>query len=207
MAIVNLRSIFQLPAAAATLVVVVALAVAACGGGGGGAMNSNGCLGYGGGGGGGGGGNCMAHPVASPMGTPVGILLNGENPVSVAPYGNVLGYFNGTSPSAPNGSNVVNLVANTNVQFVNFDTNGGFGAHTASFLGAWSGSFPGTFTNSNGATASAAGAVITSANFSSGAVNPGTASAVYNSGGPGMFVFGCAFHYMSNNMRTVVIVH
>jgi hypothetical protein len=202
---VNLRSIFKLPAAAATLVVAVALAVAACGGGGGGAaMNSSGCAGYGGGGGGGN-GNCVAHPAAT--GTPVGILLNGENPVSAPPYGNVVGYFNGTNPNAPNGSNVVNLVANTNVQFINFDTAGGFGPHTASNLGAWTGSFPGTFTNSNGATASPAGTQITSANFSSGAVSPGAASAIYNSGGPGMFVFGCAFHYMSKNMRTVVIVH
>jgi hypothetical protein len=201
---VNLRSIFQLPAAAATLVVAVALAVAACGGGGGGgAMNAPGCLGYGGGGGGG--GNCVAHPAAT--GTPVGILLNGENPVSAPPYGNVVGYFNGTNPNPPNGSNVVNLVANTNVQFVNFDTNGGFGPHTASFLGAWSGSFPGTFTNSNGMTSSPAGTVITSANFSSGTISAGTASVIYNSGGPGMFVFGCAFHYLTNNMRTVIIVH
>jgi hypothetical protein len=179
---VSLRAIFRLQAAAATLVAVTALVVAACGGGGGG-------------------GNCNPAPT----GTPVGLLLTGETAQSTAD-GMVLGYFNGTNGMAPNGSGLVNLTANQNVQFINTEGPSGL-PHTASFLGPYSGSYPSTFTNTNGATASAAGAAISSANFSSGNLNPGVASAIYNSGGPGMFIFGCFYHYVKMGMRTVIIVH
>jgi hypothetical protein len=115
----------------------------------------------------------------------------------------VLGFFNGTNPKIPNGSGVVTLTAATNVQFNNVDP---ALPHTASFLGPWSGSYPASFTNTNGVTASAGGTSISSPNFSAGNINPGTASAVYSTGGSGVFIFGCAYHYLSNHMQTVVMV-
>ena len=211
---VNLRAILKQPAAVATVVAIVTLAVAACGGGGGGGLANNGCaassahiLGYGGGGGGGNGtGTCPQPGTASPTpaASPVGLLLTGENNVSVAPYGNVKGFFPGTNGSPPNGSNVVNLTAMQNVTFTNTEASGGF-PHTASFIQTWGGSFPASPTIPS--SASATGTSISSSGFSSGNLNPGQTSAVYSTGAPGMFIFGCAYHYVSNNMRTVVIVH
>jgi len=44
------------------------------------------------------------------------------------------------------------------------------------------------------------------ANFSTGALSSGTKSVLYNTGLPGLYMVGCAFHYNSNGMRTVIIV-
>ena len=186
------------------------IAFAGCGGGGSGVSNMAGCKAYGGGGGGGtgSGGNCVGNPAPSPTAAAqaVGLLLTGESSVNTASDGTVLGFFNGTAGNAPSGSGVVNLTANATVQFVNIESGAGALPHTASFLSVYSGSYPASFTNTGGATPSAAGSVISSANFSSGAINPGTASKVYNAGGPGMYIFGCFYHYLSNGMRTVIIV-
>ncbi|MDQ6767137.1 MAG: hypothetical protein M3Z41_04955 [Candidatus Eremiobacteraeota bacterium] len=203
----NFPAISKLQAAAATIVAVTAVTVAACGGGGG-ATGFGGCLGYGGGGGGSTGtGNCVGHPLSSPTpataAQPVGLLLTGESAVTVAPYGSLVGFFNGTNGNAPNGSGTVHLTANMTVQFHNVEATGGQ-PHTASFIQTWGGSFPASPTIPT--TASAAGTSISSAGFSSGNLNPGAVSAVYNAGGAGMFIFGCAYHYSSNGMRTVVIV-
>jgi hypothetical protein len=159
-------------------------------------------FGYGGGGGGSGPGNCATPPPAA---APVGLLLTGESNVSVAPYGNVLGFFNGTNGNPPMGSNVVHLTANQNVTFTDVEAAGSiFPQHTASFIQTWNGSFPVNPTIPS--SASAAGTSISSPSFSTGALNSGQTSAVYNSGGPGMLTFGCFFHYKSNGMRTVIIV-
>ena len=210
--VVKFLTISKLQAGAAILAASLALALAACGGGGGSGFNSGGnCLGYGGGGGGGGNGSgCTGNPAPSPSpaasAAAVGVLLTGENAVTTASDGMVRGFFNGTAHTGSTDSGVVNLTASTNVQFVNVEAAGGF-PHTASYLGPYSGSYPGSFTNTNGPTASAAGASISSANFSAGNLNPGAVSQVYSTGGPGMFIFGCAYHYLSDNMRTVVVVH
>jgi plastocyanin len=128
--------------------------------------------------------------------------LTGESAVTTASDGTVLGFFNGKKPDTPNGSGVVNLTAAGTVQFYNVDDQ----PHTATFLGAYSGSYPATFTNPNPTTSSPAGTVISTPNFSAGNINAGAVSAVYKTGGPGMFIFGCFYHYISNGMRTVVIV-
>ena len=206
---VNLQAIFKLPAAAATLVGIVTIAIAACGGGGGGGVTNASCphgsahiFGYGGGGGG---GSSNCPPPSTPSAQPVGLLLAGENNVMVAPYGNVLGFFNGTNGMPPSGSNVVHLTANQNVTFTSVEGAGSvFPQHTASFIQTWSNSFPPN--PSIPSSASAAGTIISSTGFSTGPLNAGQTSAVFNSGGPGMFTFGCAFHYLSNGMRTVIIV-
>jgi plastocyanin len=131
----------------------------------------------------------------------VGVRLTGENPKISPKYGRVLGYFNGkTSPD----SQVVQLSANTTVVFNSVDT---FAPHTASFLGKanrHTAPWPSTFTG--GSTASPAGTVISTIGFSTGTLQPGGKSLKYNSGSPGFFMFGCAFHYVLDGMRTVIIV-
>lgn len=195
----------------AALVAVATVAFAGCGGGGGGG-NGNGsltsCLGYGGGGGGGGGGSCQSGgPTPAPGAQMVALMLTGENPVSVAPFGDVLGYVTGsTSAAFGSGSNVVNLTANGNVQFYNVDPTAA-NVHTASSLGAWSGSFPPSGPTSAQQNASTAGTAISASGFSTGTLQPnGGLSKVYSTGAPGMTVIGCFYHYISNNMRTVLIV-
>ena len=197
-------------AACAAFVAVATLVFAGCGGGGygGGGGTSLGCLSYGGGGGNSGGGSCnpVPHPTVDPSAQPVSLLLTGENPVNVPTYGNVLGYTNGMTMAASNGSNVVHLTAGQTVQFGNIEASGGQ-PHTASSLGPWSGSFPATGPTSAQQNASAAGTSIDTAGFSTGVLNPGQVSKVFNTGGSGqVIVFGCFFHYLSNNMRTVIIV-
>lgn len=197
-----------MPGAALIAVSLAAMIAAACGGGGGSSVNGGTSCAqqYGGGGGGGssGSGSC-SHPSPTPAASAatVGIDLTGETPQTTAHDGTVLGFFNGTNPNTPNGSTVVTLTAATNVQFENVDASQ---PHTASFLGPFTGSYPASFTNTNGPTASAAGVSISSPNFSAGNINPGGVSAVYSTGGSGVFIFGCAYHYVSNGMRTVIMV-
>lgn len=152
-------------------------------------------------------GSIAPNPNPSPSVAPgtqtVGVNLSTETPTIDATYGRVLGYFNSAGSIVP-ASQVVHLTAATNLVFENFDT--GI-PHTASFLGnasASGASFPPSFNGS--ATQSPANTVISTSNFSSGALNPGTTSLQYNSGPPGFYMFGCAFHYDSNGMRTVIIV-
>jgi hypothetical protein len=131
----------------------------------------------------------------------VGIRLDGESPKMNKHYGKVLGYFNGKTSTT---SEIVKLTASTHVVFYNVDASA---PHTASFLGnatkqmaPWPPSFNGSSSQSP------AGTVISTTNFSTGALQPGSHSLKYNSGSPGFFMFGCFFHYNSNGMRTVIIV-
>lgn len=134
--------------------------------------------------------------------TQIGIRLTNESPTNDFRYGQVLGYFRGLTNTH---SQVIGLTANQNVQFYNVDS---FRPHTISFLGnatshsaPWPSSFNGSSTMSPRHTA------IGTKNFSSGPVSPGGKSVVYSAGMPGFYMFGCAFHYNSNMMRTVIIVH
>lgn len=131
----------------------------------------------------------------------VGIRLTGEMPKMNKHYGRVIGYFNGKTSTT---SEVVKLTAATNVVFNNVDS---LLPHTASFLGnatkhmaPWPPSFDGSSTQAP------AGTVISTTNFSTGVLSPGTKSLKYNSGSPGFFMFGCFFHYNPDGMRTVIIV-
>lgn len=202
----NIQPLAKVQATAALLVAAATIVFAGCSGGGSSTLNS-GCASYGGGGGGG--GNCVGHPNPSPTQTvppataPVGILLTNENPVTTSSFSTVLGYFNGTTTHTPNSSGVVNLTAATSVQFVNLESNGT--PHTASFLGAWSGSYPSNGPTSAALTPSPAGTAIGTAGFSAGMLNAASSSLVYSSGAPGMYVFGCFYHY-GLGMRTVIIV-
>lgn len=131
----------------------------------------------------------------------VGIRLNGESTFMSKHYGTVLGYFRGKMSLI---SQVVQLTANTKVIFTNEDASF---PHTASFLGNATRNnapFPSTFTG--GSTQSPTGTLINTPMFSTGPLNPGQSSLKYNSGPPGFYMFGCAFHYISHGMRTVYIV-
>jgi plastocyanin len=131
----------------------------------------------------------------------IGIRLNGESTFNSPHYGIVLGYFRGKTSLI---SQVVQLTANTRVVFFNEDASF---PHTASFLGNAtknSAPFPAHF--DGGSTQSPAGTAINTPMFSTGPLSPGTHSLKYNSGPPGFYMFGCAFHYDSHGMRTVYVV-
>lgn len=141
-------------------------------------------------------------PSIAPGAAIVGVNLSGETQTVDPTYGAVLGYFisGGTINTT---SQVIHLTAAMPAVFQNFDTQ----PHTASFLGdatANGASFPAHFNGSG--TASPANTVISTTNFSSGTLNGGAVSAQYDSGPPGFYMFGCAFHYDSFGMRTVIIV-
>lgn len=132
----------------------------------------------------------------------VGIRLTGEASINKPPYGFELGYFNGTTSRT---SETVALGMGESVVFQNVDT---VNTHTASFLGdatATGASWPGTFNGSS--TQSPANTPIGTTGFSTGPLNPGASSLIYETGLPGFYMMGCAFHYDSNMMRTVIVVH
>ncbi len=131
----------------------------------------------------------------------VGARLTGETGITDPRYGFVIGYFKGKTSTT---SQIVTLPTATSVKFFNEDT---VRPHTVSFLGnatKSSAPWPALFNGST--TKSPAGTNIGTANWSTGALSPGKASAVYNTGPPGFYMVGCGFHYNSNMMRTVIIV-
>ena len=131
----------------------------------------------------------------------VGVRLTGETGITDSRYGFVIGYFKGKTSTT---SQIVSLPAATPVKFFNVDT---VRPHTVSFLGNATKTmapWPATFNGSS--TKSPAGTNIGTASFSTGPLNPGTKSALYNTGAPGFYMVGCFFHYNSNSMRTVIIV-
>ena len=132
---------------------------------------------------------------------PVGVRLIGESSFTDPNYGFILGYFNGTTSTT---SQVVRLTMGESVRFINVD---GSLPHTVSFLGdatATHAPWPPSFNGSS--TQSPAGTSIGTTNFSTGALSPGQMSLVYETGLPGFYMVGCAFHYNSSSMRTVIIV-
>ena len=80
--------------------------------------------------------------------------------------------------------------------------------HTASFFGDANSSHGaiGRRTFNGSSTPSPAVTAIGTTSFSTGTINPGTNSKKYNTGSPGFYMFGCAFHYNLDGMRTVIIV-
>jgi plastocyanin len=132
----------------------------------------------------------------------VGINLTGQKVTKNMHYGKVLGYFLGATKTK---SMVVMIPVGSTVTFSNLDS--GL-PHTASLLGDATkkhAPWPATFTGSG--TESKAGTDISTKDFSTGTLTPGGTSPSYAAGVPGFYMFGCAFHYLSHGMRTVVIVH
>jgi plastocyanin len=112
----------------------------------------------------------------------------------------VLGYFGGTAAAQSQVVSITHSPSDT-IQFENVDSGT---PHTASSLGPWTGSYHGAPPDPS-ATPSPAGTDISAAGFTSGSLNPGQLSNAYVADVPGMYVFGCSYHY-SIGMRTVLIV-
>jgi virginiamycin B lyase len=130
----------------------------------------------------------------------VGVRLNGEMSFTDPNYGFELGYALGTGKQ----SQTVMLSAGESVQFQNLDTI----PHSAAFLGdappksaPWPSSFDGS------TTPSPAGTAIGTTGFSTGSLNGGKKSPIYETGLPGFYMFGCQYHYNTDMMRTVIVVH
>lgn len=131
----------------------------------------------------------------------VGVRLTNENPFVSKPYGQVLGYFKGTASKT---SKVVTIPLGSSVVFSNVDSQL---PHTASLLGdatKKSAPWPSSFTGSS--SQSPAGTDISTASFSTGTMSAGKSSLTYTASVPGFYMFGCAFHYVSHEMRDVIIV-
>ena len=131
----------------------------------------------------------------------VGVRLTGEASFNDPNYGFELGYFKGKVSTT---SQTVTLATGRNVRFFNVDTQL---PHTVSFLGnatknmaPWPSQFNGSGTKSP------AGTAIGTTNWSTGTLLPGKSSVLYTTGVPGFYMVGCAFHYNTHMMRTVIIV-
>ena len=132
----------------------------------------------------------------------VGVRLTGESSINGPPYGFELGYFNGLTSTV---SETVMLSAGESVQFQNVDT---VLTHTASFLGdATQNNAPWPSVFNGSSTQSPAGTPIGTSGFSTGPLSPGQKSLLYETGLPGFYMIGCAFHYDPDSMRTVIVVH
>jgi virginiamycin B lyase len=133
--------------------------------------------------------------------TTIGIRLNGELSFTDPNYGFELGYAVGTTSTQ---TQTISLSMGESVQFKNVDTE----PHSAAFLGnatvnsaPWPGSFNGSTTKS------AAGTAIGTTGWATGSLNPNKTSPIYETGLPGFYMIGCQYHYNTNEMRTVIVVH
>lgn len=100
-----------------------------------------------------------------------------------------------------------NLYASTSYGIERITTAGVI-PHSAAFLGdatANSAPWPATFTGST--TKSPAFTAIGTTGFSTGSVNANKFSPIYETGLPGFYMIGDQYDYVSNNMRTVIVVH
>jgi virginiamycin B lyase len=133
--------------------------------------------------------------------TTIGIRLNGELSFTDPNYGFELGYAVGTASTQ---TQTISLGMGESVQFKNVDSE----HHSAAFLGdatANSAQWPGAFNGST--TQSPAGTAIGTAGWATGSLNPKATSPIYETGLPGFYMIGCQYHYNTNEMRTVVVVH
>lgn len=130
----------------------------------------------------------------------IGIRLNGEMSIIDPNYGFELGYAVGTGTK----TQTISLTAGESVRFTNLDTI----PHSAAFLGNASPSpltWPATFNGST--TQSPAGTAIGTTNWATGSLSAGQNSPIYETGLPGFYMIGCQYHYNTNEMRTVIVVH
>jgi|SRR5215469_3313180 len=143
--------------------------------------------------------NCVVAlaPASTQM---IGVNLTSQAACTDPTYLAVTGYFGGSKITS---SQVISITASSsnNVQWTNLDVQ----PHTAANLGAWAGAYPTSEPNA-AATSSPQGMDISTPGFTTGNINNGSSSLMYKADVPGMYIFGCAYHYISNNMRTVIIV-
>ena len=132
----------------------------------------------------------------------IGLNLTGEAPCNDNTYTTVLGFFGGNTIVT---AQVISLTSSPTdlVEFVNLDSSN---FHTAANLKPWTGNYPNVNPDS-AATPTPAMHDISELNFTTGNISPSSAATnMYVADVPGVYVFGCAYHYVSNNMRTVIIV-
>jgi len=145
--------------------------------------------------------NCIAVMAPASVET---IGVNLTNPVQNActdpKYMAVKGYFTGSTVTA---SQVISVTASSTdvIQWMNLDIQ----PHTAADLGSWAGAYPTAAPNA-AATSSPVGMDISTPGFTAGNINPGSLSRKYKADVPGLYIFGCAYHYLSDDMRTIIIV-
>lgn len=128
----------------------------------------------------------------------VGINLN-DTPINDPNYGFELGYAVGKGTT----TQTIRLAAGEAVRFQNLDSV----PHSAAFLGnatANNAPWPTTFTGST--TRSPAGSAIGIAGWSTGSLNANQFSPIYETGLPGFYMIGDQYDYVSNMMRTVIVV-
>jgi streptogramin lyase len=131
--------------------------------------------------------------------TSIGIRLNGEISIIDPNYGFEVGYAVGIGTL----TQTISLTANEAVRFRNLDSI----PHSAAFLGeatAKSAPWPTTFTGSTAQ--SPIGTAIGTAGWSTGSLGAGRSSPIYETGVPGFYMIGDQYDYVSDNMRTVIIV-
>jgi len=145
--------------------------------------------------------NCIV--AISPASTET-IGVNLTNPAQAActdpKYLAVKGYFGGTTVTS---SQVISVTASSTnaIEWTNLDIQ----PHTAVDLGSWAGAYPTSQPNA-AATSSPAGMDISTSGFTTGNINAGASSSQYKADVPGVYIFGCAYHYISDNMLTIIIV-
>ena len=145
--------------------------------------------------------NCIAVIAPASVET---IGVNLTNPVQNActdpKYLAVKGYFTGSTVTA---SQVISVTASStdDIQWMNLDIQ----PHTAADLGGWTGAYPTAAPNA-AATSSPVGMDISTPGFTAGNINAGSLSRKYKADVPGVYIFGCAYHYLSDNLRTIIIV-
>lgn len=170
-----------------TLSAIAALTLAACGGGGGGG---------GGYGGGGGGGN---PPPSSGVGAnTIGLALP-SSAIGVEPdptWGSVGGFTQTVR------SQVLAFPPGATIKILNLSTST---AHTLNVISA-SGGPPANFPANPSLSTSASGGATLGMGYASGTINGGGSVTVTLPTTPGTYLLGCAYHYLSNGMRTVIQV-
>lgn len=167
----------------AALLIAGLASLTACGGGGGGGSSTPPSMGGGGGG----------TPPPSGVGAQtIGMALptGAIGSVNTPPFGLVGGYTQSVY------SQVVAFPPGTTITLKNLSTNT---AHTLNVLSTTG--FPG----SPALSTTASGGTTLAMGFASGAIAPGGTMSITLST-PGTYYIGCAFHYLSNNMRDVVMV-
>jgi plastocyanin len=150
----------------------------------------------------GGGTSCIVAIAPAAVET-IGVNLTNPNQAACvdSTYQDVKAYFGGSTVTTSQVISVTHSSTNS-IQFTNLD----FQPHTAASLGVWSGSYPSNGPNP-AATPSPKGTDISAPGFTTGNLDPGKNSKKYAANVPGFYIIGCAYHYNSDNMRTVIIVN
>ena len=166
-----------------------AVSLVACGGGGGGGGTPPNNSGGGG-----------STPPPGVSGNSIGEALpTSAIGVEIDPmWGQVAGF------TQSNRSQVIAFAPGTQITVKNLASGGSGAPHTLNVIGMSSGP-PASFPANPSLSTTASGGNSLASGFASGVINPGSQMTLTLST-PGTFLVGCAFHYVTNNMRDVIEV-